>query len=65
MKFHVGGMRCGGCAAKVTKAVQDVDPAASVNIDLATKLVTITSAARAPAFAQALRDAGYSAELQP
>lgn len=62
MKFHIGGMKCGGCVAKVTKAIKSVDPDAGLDVDLETKLVTITSAAGAPAIAQALADAGYTAE---
>ena len=32
MEFHVEGMTCGGCARSVTKAIELVDPQASVKV---------------------------------
>lgn len=47
MQFHLDGMTCGGCARKVTKAVQAVDPDANVVTDPPTRLVLVqTSASR-------------------
>ena len=57
--FNVTGMTCGGCARAVTNAVHQVDRAASVEIDLAAKTVTVTSAASADRLQSAIEEAGY------
>lgn len=59
MKFSVPDMTCGHCAATVTKAVKSLDAQAEVNVDLAAKTVTVSSAVPAPAVSKALDDAGY------
>jgi copper chaperone len=43
-QLQVENMSCGHCVGAVTKAVQAVDAAAKVEIDLATKSVKIDSA---------------------
>jgi copper chaperone len=43
MELHIDNMACGGCAKSVTKAIQSVDPQAKVDIDLATRTVTVVS----------------------
>ena len=58
-KFTVPDMTCGHCAKAVTEAVHAVDPEASVEIDLRTKLVSIDSVAEAIALSAAIREAGY------
>lgn len=59
--FNVIEMTCGHCVSAITKAVQGVDANVSVNVDLSTRLVKILGAsASAEAFAQAIRDEGYS-----
>lgn len=57
--FNVTGMTCGGCARAVTNAVHQVDRSASVEIDLAAKTVTVTSAASADRLQSAIEEAGY------
>jgi copper chaperone len=59
VQFHVAGMTCGGCARSVTNAVKGVDTGATVNVDLATKLVAVDSKAEAAAIAEAIKAAGY------
>lgn len=61
LKLNLPDMSCGHCAGTVTKAVKSVDPQASVDVDLATKNVTITSSADAKALEAALKEAGYPA----
>jgi copper chaperone len=56
--FNVTGMTCGGCARAVTNAVHQVDRAASVEIDLAAKTVTVTSLS-ADRLQSAIEKAGY------
>ena len=53
-------MTCGHCVKTVTRTVQQVDPAATVEIDLATQRVRIASVRDAQAFGAALADEGYA-----
>ena len=59
--FNVSDMTCGHCVGGITKALQGVDPKASVKADLSTHLVEIRDASiSAQALAQAIRDEGYT-----
>jgi len=58
-QLQVENMSCGHCVGAVTKAVQAVDAAAKVEIDLATKSVKIDSAMPLPPLKSAIADAGY------
>lgn len=59
--FNVSDMTYGHCVGVITKAVQGVDPSASVKADLSTHRVEIHDASiSAQAFAQAIRDEGYT-----
>jgi copper chaperone len=58
--FVVSDMTCDGCVRAITKAVQGVDPAASVTADLASKRVQVQSAAAPKALADAIDEAGFS-----
>ncbi|HDS1578330.1 TPA: heavy-metal-associated domain-containing protein [Stenotrophomonas maltophilia] len=59
MEFHVDGMTCGGCARSVTRAIQQVDPNASVVADPPSGLVKVqTTASQEQVFA-AVNDAGF------
>lgn len=62
MRFSVPDMTCGHCVAAVTKSIKALDAAADVKVDLASKTVTVESAAPAPAVAKALEHAGYPAQ---
>ena len=57
--FDVQGMTCNHCAKAVTKAVQQLDPQAQVQIDLAGKKVEVESTQARQAIAQAIADEGY------
>jgi len=58
-------MTCGHCVGTVTKAVQDVDRAARIRIDLDSHRVEIepSPAASTERLVEAIRDAGYTPEL--
>ena len=43
MEFDVQDMTCGGCANAITRAVTAADPGAKLDIDVATKRVTVES----------------------
>jgi len=60
IEFQVNDMTCGHCAATITRAVTDIEPAAKVDIDLATHRVRITAVGTAQRFETAIRDAGYT-----
>ncbi len=54
-------MTCGHCVRTVTETVKRVDPAATVEIDLATHRVQIDSTQPAQAFVATLAEEGYAA----
>ncbi len=59
IEFKLPDMSCGHCVGTVTQTVKQVDPAAKVEVDLASKRVTVDSTQAQDTFAQALADAGY------
>ncbi|HST94120.1 MAG TPA: heavy metal-associated domain-containing protein [Microvirga sp.] len=59
--MQVEGMTCQGCVNAVTKAVQRLDPSATVEVDLDHGRVHITTNAQSLEVAQALNAAGYEA----
>jgi copper chaperone len=60
-RFKVEDMTCGGCAASITRAVQRVDPAAKVEVDLAGHMVDVqSSAADAGKIEATIREAGFT-----
>jgi copper chaperone len=61
-RFKVEKMGCGGCAKAVTRAVHAVEPNARIEVDLGSKLVTVTGAGAKPdRIVQAMIEAGYPA----
>lgn len=60
--FNVQGMTCGHCAKAVTRAVQEQDAAAKVEVDLAGKQVRVQSELAQEQILTAIRDEGYQAE---
>ncbi len=59
IEFQVEGMSCGHCVKAVTQAVQEVDAAASVVVDLAAQKVRVESTADRAALAGAIAEAGF------
>ena len=62
MQFHIENMTCGGCARSVTATIKDVDPAATVDIDLPGRNVKIESSEPLDSFTKALEDVGFPAK---
>ena len=62
-EFNVPDMSCGHCKTAIEKAVAGVDPAADVQVDLAARMVRITSDRPDQAVIAAIRAAGYDATL--
>jgi Cu+-exporting ATPase len=58
-ELTVEDMTCKHCVGRVTKAVQGVDPQATVDIDLATKKVKVDSKGDLDKIAAAIDEAGY------
>ncbi|WP_248918527.1 heavy-metal-associated domain-containing protein [Pseudomonas entomophila] len=61
--FNVQGMTCGHCVKAVTRAVQEQDAAAQVEVDLASRQVRVQSALDAERILTAIRDEGYQADV--
>jgi copper chaperone len=62
IELKVPSMACSACAETITKAVNAIDTTATVNADLTTKLVSITSTQPETAIKSAIAAAGYTAE---
>jgi len=61
--FNVQGMTCGHCVKAVTRAVQEQDAQAQVEVDLAGKQVRVRSSLDVEQVLEAIREEGYQAEL--
>ncbi|NJM28017.1 MAG: heavy-metal-associated domain-containing protein [Pseudanabaena sp. RU_4_16] len=62
IELKISSMACSACADTITKAVNALDPTATVNADLSTKLVSITTSQPETAIKSAIAAAGYTAE---
>ncbi|MDB6050634.1 MAG: copper resistance protein CopZ [Pseudomonas sp.] len=62
--FNVQGMTCGHCVRAITQAVQHGDPAADVQVDLATGIVQVQSALAADTLSALITAEGYGVTLQ-
>ncbi len=59
LEFTLPTMTCGHCVGVVTQAIKQVDPQASVEIDLASHRVRVESAKDRGTIASAISEAGY------
>ena len=57
----VEGMTCGGCAARLTRTLQQLDGVETVDVSLEAKQATVTGAVTLPALRAAVEQAGFSA----
>jgi copper chaperone len=66
MRFKVEGMTCDHCVGTVKSAVQKAVPGATVDVDLATGLVSVSASGTAEPgrVKAAIEDAGYTVERQ-
>ncbi len=65
LRFSVPTMACGGCAKRVTRAIQGVDAEAKIETDTAVREVRVERVgADETALLAALKAAGYPAELR-
>jgi copper chaperone len=65
MKLHVEGMTCQHCVASVARAIHAIDPAARVEVDLASGQVAIDGNVPAERALAAIGEEGYRATLAP
>ena len=62
MIFDVTGMTCGGCAKAITKAIERLDPQATVKVDVAGGKVSVSSDAPMTKIAEVIEAAGFEAK---
>ena len=59
-QVNVPDMTCGHCVSTITKAVRSEDPMATVEIDLARRIVQVESALSREEVARQIAEAGYT-----
>ena len=59
-EFTIADMSCGHCVGVITKTVQQLDPKAKVETDLASKKVRVESSQPREAIVHVLDEAGYT-----
>lgn len=59
VELEVQDMTCGGCANSVRRSIQAVDDKANVEVDLASKKVTVESRATLDQLRAAVEGAGF------
>ena len=60
LQLTVPNMACSACSDTITKAIQAIDPTATVQADTKTKQVNVETQAAETAIKQAIVDAGYT-----
>ena len=61
-RFVVQAMSCGGCARAITTAIQSVDQAAKIEVDLTGRAVSVETVASEQSLVEVMGEAGYQAE---
>ena len=64
MELDVPDMTCGGCANAITRAVDGLDPAAKVDIEVSTKIVKVASALPPAQLIEAIEAAGFHPSMR-
>ena len=62
--LNVPDMSCGHCKSAVENAIEAVDPAAEITVDVDTKTVRIPENIDTAAVLAAMKNAGYPAEIR-
>jgi copper chaperone CopZ len=62
-QMHVPDMKSEECAVKIRQAIAGVDDGAGCDIDLKSKMVTVTSPLPPSDFVEAMEEVGYMARL--
>ncbi|AAO54294.1 MULTISPECIES: heavy-metal-associated domain-containing protein [Pseudomonas syringae group] len=61
--FTVQGMTCGHCVRAVTEAIKNADPAAELQVELASKQVKVQSSLSPEQIIGLIGEEGYQAQL--
>ncbi|HEU5437160.1 MAG TPA: heavy-metal-associated domain-containing protein [Telluria sp.] len=61
LTLQIPAISCGHCARAITEAVQELDPAARVEVDIDRKRAAIDSSAATAAILARLDEEGYTA----
>lgn len=61
MKYRVPDMSCGHCKASIEKAIETLDPAASIAVDLEAKTIDVSTEKPSTAVLATLADIGFPA----
>jgi len=64
MEFAIPDMTCGGCARAITRAVTQLDPHATLELDLPVKAVRIASTLPAQRLVETIEAAGFHPTLR-
>ncbi len=59
---RIPSISCGHCVRTITEAIKALDPAATVNVEMDSKIVSIDTQAAPAAITASLASAGYVAE---
>jgi len=59
----VPDMACSACSDTITRTLKEIDPATTVDTDLDSKAVTISSNVDHETLTQAIKKAGYTVEM--
>jgi copper chaperone len=59
MEFAIPDMACRGCANAITRAVNQLDPAAKLDVDLSVKTVKVTSMLPEQRLIEVIEAAGF------
>jgi copper chaperone len=62
LTFRVPDIHCDGCIRSLTNAVHSLDAGATIQANLETKQVRVTTTATEAAVKEAFRDAGFDVE---
>jgi len=62
-QFNVPDMTCSHCVGTITKALQDADPEAKVDIALGEHRVVVQSRYAQERIADVIREAGYTPQI--
>jgi copper chaperone len=59
MEFAIPDMACGGCANAITRAVNLLDPAAKIDVDISGKTVKVVSSLTEQRLVEVIEAAGF------
>ncbi len=64
MEFNIPDMSCGGCANAIRRAVTSLDATATLEADVAVKIVNVTSTLAPKQLIEAIEAAGFHPSLR-